>query len=129
MRLLMKGAAVVLCLIVIAIPVYVVVYPNASVSLPNLEWLGPVNRVFLILFYATLGIWALNDLRTAQKRMRRTLLKSILIDIGTIWTIDVFVWMKPDFGGPFRSIITTLSYLLALLVVLAFLFTRDETAG
>jgi hypothetical protein len=127
----MKGAALVLCLIVIAIPVYVRVHSSTSVSLPNLEWLGPVNHVFLILLYAALGIWAFGDLRTAQTRMRRGLLKSILIDIGIIWTIDVFVWMKPDFGEALPYIVTTLAYLLALLVICALLIDSrtKQTTG
>ena len=121
MRLLMKSVALILCFIVIAIPVYVLFFLKPSASVPNLEWLKPVNDVFLVILYATLGIWALIDLRLARTRMRRTLLKSIIIDIGAIWTIDILIWMNPDFGEVLRPIITMLAYLLALLVVWAFL--------
>jgi hypothetical protein len=121
MRLLMKSTALILCLIVIAIPVCVLFFLKPSVSVPSLDWLKPVNHVLLVIVYATLGIWALIDLRTAQTRVRRTLLKSIIIDIGAIWTTDILIWVNPDFGEVLRPVITTLAYLLALIVVWAFL--------
>jgi hypothetical protein len=53
--------------------------------------------------------------------MRSRLLESILIDIGIIWTIDIFIVLKPGFEGTLRPLITVLAYLLALLVVWVFL--------
>lgn len=128
----MKDATLILCLMAIAIPVHVLFFLKPSASVPSLEWLKPVNHVFLVILYAMLGIWALIDLRTAQIRVRRTLLKSIIIDIGAIWTIDISIWMNPDFGEVLRPIITILAYLLALLVVCAFQIesqTRGSPSG
>jgi hypothetical protein len=120
MRLLLKIAVLILCLIVIAIPVYVFVHPRFPGSFPRLEWLKPSLHIALVLLYATLGIWAFIDLQTARMRMRRGLLELILADIALIWTIDIFTLMKPDFGELLRPFTTVLAYLLTFLVIWVF---------
>jgi hypothetical protein len=120
MRLLLKIAVLILCLIVIAIPLYVFVHPRFSGSFPRLEWLKATLHVALVLLYATVAIWAFIDLQTARMRMRRRLLESILADIAIIWTIEIFIWMKPDSGELLRPFTTALAYLLTLLVIWVF---------
>src|SRR5579863_7372946 len=106
MRLFAKITVVTLCLIVVAIPVYVFSHPTFSGPIPNLEWLKPILHILLILLYVALGIWALTALRTARTPMRRRVLESILAVIAIIWTIDVFDWAKPDFAELLRPFTT-----------------------
>jgi hypothetical protein len=126
MRLFAKITVVILCLIVVAIPVYVITHSTFSWPIPNLEWLKPPLHIVLVLLYVALGIWAFIALRTARTRLRRRVLESILAVIAIIWTIDVFGWAKPDFAEVLRPFTTALSYLLALLVT--WIFVIDSPA-
>jgi hypothetical protein len=126
MRLFAKITVVTLCLIVVAIPVYVLSHPTFSGPIPNMEWLKPTLHIVLVLLYVTLGIWALIALQTARTRMRRRVLETILAVIALIWTIDVFAWAKPDLAELLRPFTTALSYLLALLVT--WTFVLDSSA-
>jgi hypothetical protein len=117
----LRGLALVLCLVFVAIPFYVLIFtPKPSAAFPMLEWFEPAIWFGPMFLDALLGAWALIDLRREQTLGRRRVLKSILITIGMIWAIALVAWMKPDYADALRLVVTFLSYSVAALIVWAF---------